>query len=183
MAGQLEPELLEDEVTRALDLGRQRAGLSVDEVVRALRPVLRMPDVEPTKSARHNWYDWRRRPQSVPAVALLAIAKLAGTSLDSLLESETVIREAEPQLARLQAELDGLHQILAEAGITESHEGRPRAAESEAESTHTVSGRLARLEHQLANLAQKQDYLARLVDSLVTADPDQKDRRADTAGT
>lgn len=179
MAGQLEPELLEEQVTHALDLGRQRAGLSVDEVVRRLRPLLRLPDVEPTKSPRHNWYDWRRRPQSIPAIALVAIAKLAGTSLDSLLESESVIREAEPQLARLQAELDELHQLLAEAGITQPREGRPEPSKS----PQTVNGRLASIEHQLANLAQKQDYLSRLVDSLVKGDSAETDRRVDTTGT
>jgi hypothetical protein len=46
-----------------------------------------MPPVPPDKGVRQNWYDWRQNPRSLPAVALVAAAKLAGLPIDSLLSA------------------------------------------------------------------------------------------------
>lgn len=101
----LRPEALEDEVARAMEVARKRAGLTVEAMARQLRPALRLPPVPPEKKAvRNNWYSWRRSPRAIPAVALVAAARLARTSVDTLL-SEAVAPSAEGRLARLEREL------------------------------------------------------------------------------
>jgi hypothetical protein len=50
---------------------------------------------------RQNWYDWRQNPRSLPAVALLAAAKLAGLSLDSLVSDSASLPDA--QATRLES--------------------------------------------------------------------------------
>jgi len=73
-----------------MERARTRAGLTVEAMVRRLRPALRMPPVPPGKGVRQNWYDWRQNPRSLPAVALVAAAKLAGLPIDSLLSDTQV---------------------------------------------------------------------------------------------
>ncbi len=101
----LRPETLEDQVARAMESARKRTGLTVEAMARRLRPALRLPAVPPEKKeVRNNWYAWRRSPRAIPAVALLAAARLAGTSIDALL-SEATEPSAEGRLARLEREL------------------------------------------------------------------------------
>jgi hypothetical protein len=101
----LRPELLEDQVARAMETARKRTGLTVETMARRLRPALRLPDVPPEKKeVRNNWYAWRRSPRSIPAVALLAAARLAGTSVDALL-TEAAEPSSEGRLARVEREL------------------------------------------------------------------------------
>lgn len=146
-----QPEEWEGLVVRALEVARRRAGLTVDEMVRRLRPVVRLPELTAGRAARHNWYDWRRRPHSIPAVALLAAAELAGVSVDRLLgkaASEVIPPEAakvgvarveslerrvailEAQVAQIRADLVVLRQqlgdiVLNKAGVGGTLRGRP----------------------------------------------------------
>src|SRR5690242_1307701 len=59
---ELRPDLLEDQVARAMEAARKRSGLTVEAMARRLRPALRLPDVPPEKQVRNNWYGWRRTP-------------------------------------------------------------------------------------------------------------------------
>jgi hypothetical protein len=126
----LRPDELDTQVVRALDLARRRAGLTVEDMVRRLRPALRLPDVPEEKSeVRNTWYAWKQRPRAVPAVALLAAAQLAGTTVDALL-LEYDKTEPEGRLARLErevAEQQGLIDQLRRAieRSAEPSRGRP----------------------------------------------------------
>lgn len=141
MATPLRPEELEQRVTRALEAARRRAGLTVDEMVRRLRPALRLPELEAGKVARHNWYDWRRRPHSVPAVALLAAAELAGVSIDRLMgkESPEVGDVGMARLAEFEQRLESVERAL--------RSGSPDSGAEEA-----LEYRLASVEAQIMDL-------------------------------
>ena len=115
----VDPDELEGRAAQALEVARRRAGLSVEEMVRSLRPALRLPDLEPGKAGRHNWYDWRRRPHSIPAVALLAAAQIAGLPLAVLLSESGA--PSQSQSGRLQS----LERQVAE--LTRRLEQRERA--------------------------------------------------------
>jgi hypothetical protein len=111
----LDPDLLERQVMNALETARRRAGLTAEEMARRLRPALRLSEVGPDKVARHNWYDWRRRPHSIPAVALVAAAELAGVSVDRLLgaggqpdEAVAGLADLRQRVAQLEARIEGL---------------------------------------------------------------------------
>lgn len=134
----LVPEVLEDQVARAMETARKRAGLTVEAMARQLRPALRLPDVPPEKKEiRNNWYAWRRNPRAIPAVALLAAARLAGQSVDQLL-SETAAPSSEGRLARLEREVAEqqrlIDRLLAERRIEAAEAaddlGRLRKAET-----------------------------------------------------
>ncbi len=108
------PDLLEGQVARAMETARRRSGLTVEAMARRLRPALRLPDVPPErKEVRNNWYAWRRNPRAIPAVALVAAAKLAGTSVDALL-SESAEPSAEGRLARLEREMAEQQRVIDE---------------------------------------------------------------------
>ena len=107
----LEPDLLEGQVARAMETARKRSGLTVEAMARRLRWPLRLPGVPPEKQVRNNWYAWRSSPRSIPAVALVAAARLAGTSVDALL-SEAVEPSAEGRLARLEREVAEQQRII-----------------------------------------------------------------------
>jgi hypothetical protein len=134
----LRPELLEDQVARAMEVARKRAGLTVETMARRLRPALRLPAVPPEKTeVRNNWYAWRRRPRAIPAVALLAAARLAGTSVDALL-SESTQPISEGRLARLEREvadqqrlINELRRAVDEGGVhpPDSRQGEAHLAE------------------------------------------------------
>jgi hypothetical protein len=110
----LRPEPLEDLVARAMETARKRAGLTVETMARRLRPALRLPDVPPDrKEIRNNWYAWRRNPRAIPAVALVAAARLAGTSVDGLL-AEPAPPSSEGRLARLEREVAEQQRIIDE---------------------------------------------------------------------
>lgn len=99
------PDQLDAQVVQALDVARRRSGLTVEALIRELRPALRLPAVPEEKSeVRNTWYAWRQRPRAIPAVALLAAAELAGTTVDALLLGAA---ESEPEgrLARLEREV------------------------------------------------------------------------------
>src|SRR5215467_29347 len=114
MPERVDPDDLERRAAQALEVARRRAGLSVEAMVRSLRPALRLPDLEPGKAGRHNWYDWRRRPHSIPAVALLAAAQIAGLPLDLLLSDSNApphaqsdrLESLERQVAELSRRLE-----------------------------------------------------------------------------
>jgi hypothetical protein len=124
-------DVVEDRVARAMETGRKRAGLTVEQMVRRLRPVLRLPEAEEDKRVGQTWYDWRHRPRSIPAVALVAAAEIARTSLDVLL-SETSQPSSEGRVARLErrvAELEQQRGTLASRGGHElAATSRPSAA-------------------------------------------------------
>ncbi len=86
--------------------------MTVDAMVRELRPALRLPEVS-DRPIRWTWYDWRRRPRSIPAVALLAAAELANTTVDTLL-SETIRPSSEGRLARMERELAEQQRLIDE---------------------------------------------------------------------
>jgi hypothetical protein len=86
--------------------------MTVDAIVRELRPALRLSEV-PDRPIRWTWYDWRKRPRSIPAVALLAAAELANTTVDALL-TETARPSSEGRLARLERELAEQQRVIDE---------------------------------------------------------------------
>jgi hypothetical protein len=113
MPVRVDPDDLERRAAEALEVARRRAGLSVEAMVRSLRPALRLPDLEPGKAGRHNWYDWRRRPHSIPAVALLAAAQIAGLPLDVLLsESDAPSHAQSGRLESLERQVAELSRRL-----------------------------------------------------------------------
>jgi hypothetical protein len=109
-AGTVRPEVVEDQVSRAMEVARRRAGLTTEEMARRLRPVLRLPDMPRHKQARSNWYGWRQNPRSIPAVALVAAARLAGTTVDALLSDATPVPAA-GRLTDLEREVAELRQL------------------------------------------------------------------------
>jgi hypothetical protein len=110
---ELPAEIVEAQVARAMEAARRRAGLTVEAMVRRLRPTLRLPDVPPEKrEVRNNWYAWRERPRSIPAVALVAAARLAGTSVDALLTETPPDLAPEGRLARLEREVAEQQRII-----------------------------------------------------------------------
>lgn len=110
LRGDLQPDVLEGRVARALEVARRRSGMTVDAIVRELRPALRLPEVS-DRPIRWTWYDWRKKPRSIPAVALLAAAELANTTVDALL-SETTRPSSEGRLARLERELAEQQRVI-----------------------------------------------------------------------
>jgi hypothetical protein len=109
----LQPEPLEAQVAGAMERARRRAGLTVEEMVRRLRPTVRLPDVPAEKKeVRNNWYSWRKRPGSIPAVALVAAAKLAGTSVDALLTESPPELAPDGRLARLEREVADQQRLI-----------------------------------------------------------------------
>src|SRR5215471_2840739 len=110
---ELGPDLLEDQVARAMETARKRSGLTVEAMARRLRPALRLPAVGAEKQVRNNWYGWRKAPGAIPAVALVAAARLAGTSVDALL-SESAEPATEGRLARLEREVAEQQRVIDE---------------------------------------------------------------------
>ncbi len=129
-AGTVRPEVVEDQVSRAMEVARRRAGLTTEEMARRLRPVLRLPDMPRHKQARSNWYGWRQNPRSIPAVALVAAARLAGTTVDALL-SDATPGPAAGRIAELEREVAELRQLAgqmqAALGEVRTHVGLPWA--------------------------------------------------------
>ncbi len=125
---ELHPEVVEDQVSRAMEMARRRAGLTAEEMARRLRPVLRLPEMPPDKEARSNWYGWRQNPRSIPAVALVSAARLAGTTVDALL-SEALPTPATSRIAELEREVEKLSgvvgQIQADLIEARTHVGLP----------------------------------------------------------
>lgn len=109
----LAPEAFEAQVARAMETARRRSGLTVTDMARRLRRPLRLPEVPPEKKdIRNTWYAWRQNPRSIPAVALLAAAALAGDSVDDLLQ-EVLQPSAEGRLAKLEREVAEQQQMIA----------------------------------------------------------------------
>ncbi len=124
----LRPEVVEDQVSRAMEVARRRAGLTAEEIARRLRPSLRLPEMPPGKQARSNWYGWRQNPRSIPAVALVSAARLAGTTVDALL-SDSSPGPAAGRVAELEREVAELRllvgQVQAALGEVRTHVGLP----------------------------------------------------------
>ena len=134
-AGPVRPEVVEDQVSRAMELARRRAGLTAEEMARRLRPVLRLPEMPPDRQARSNWYGWRQNPRSIPAVALVAAARVAGTTVDALL-SDAAPGPAASRIAELEREVASLRGLVGEMqaalGEVRKHVGLPWAPSEEA---------------------------------------------------
>ncbi len=132
-----------------MEMARRRTGLTAEEISRRLRPVLRLPEMPPGKEARSNWYGWRQNPRSVPAVALIAAARLAGTTVDALLSDVSAgpatsrIAELEQEIAKLSAVLGQVQADLIEA---RTHAGLPWTS-----STQADEGRAPEESHRTEN--------------------------------
>jgi len=167
MESQLDPDSLERRVMGALEAARRRAGLTVDEMVRRLRPALRLPEVGLGKAARHNWYDWRRRPHSIPAVALVAAAELAGVPVDRLLGADAQpdeARVAAASIADLQRRIKELESALKEREHPAVEQGAYLSQkEPSGGRFDALSARLSRLELRLDELGELVEELRREV--------------------
>lgn len=138
---------LEALVRAAMELAKDRTKLDADAWARRLRPVLRLPDATPEMKLRNNWYSWRSKPWTVPAVALLAAARVVELPLEELL-----------LLAA---------QKLAE-DRTNGSSGRGEAA---------PEGRLARLEREVAEQQRLIDELREEMDRRTARASGQDDQR------
>jgi hypothetical protein len=114
---------LERLVGAAMEVARERTGLDREAWARRLRPALHLPPPTPEQKLRNNWYAWRAKPWSIPAVALLAAGRVAEIPLDALVSA------AAQRLAEEEDQRQG---------------GQRVAMEPSAE------GRLARLEREVA---------------------------------
>ena len=132
----LRPEHLEDQVARAMEVARKRTGLTVEAMARRLRPALRLPDVPPEKKeVRNNWYAWRRSPRAIPAIALVAAARLARTTVDALL-SDSATPSSEGRLARLEREVAEQQRVIDQLREMIGHEAtRSRSVDQDRRSS------------------------------------------------
>jgi hypothetical protein len=140
---------LEALVSEAMEIARQRTGLTAEAWARRLRPALHLPDATPEMKVRNNWYSWRSKPWTVPAVALLAAARVAEVPLDEL-----VAAAAQSVTQRRQ-----------------DASGPPEPAEPSSE------GRLARLEREVAEQQRLIDELREEIDRRATRATGRDDRR------
>ena len=95
------PKALGETVRKALEVARERAGLNVDDMVQSLVGY----QARTTSGRRSTWYDWRRRPDTIGAVALMRAAEIAGTDLCGLLEEVTLSRGERGEVAQLRQEV------------------------------------------------------------------------------
>jgi hypothetical protein len=144
---------LERLVGAAMEIARERTGLTREDWVRRLRPALRLPDATPEMKLRNNWYAWRSKPWTVPAVLLLAAASAAGMTLEALLAAAAESLADAPQRTGFQRDL-------------------PAAPSAE--------GRLARLEREVAEQQRVIDELREEIDrrSAPASNRDEERRRA-----
>lgn len=143
---------LERLVGAAMEIARERSGLTREDWVRRLRPALRLPDAPPEMKLRNNWYAWRSKPWTVPAVLLLAAATAAGMTLEALMTAAAESLAGGSQHTGHQSELP----------------------------TPSAEGRLARLEREVAEQQRVIDELREEIDrrSAPASDRDEQRRRA-----
>jgi hypothetical protein len=140
---------LERLVLAAMEVARERTGLDREAWARRLRPALRLPAATPEQKVRNNWYAWRAKPWTVPAVALLAAGRVAGMPLESLIGAAA--------------------QRLAE---------EEQRADRQPEQVHpSAEGRLARLEREVAEQQRVIDELREELDRRSVREPAQDEQR------
>jgi hypothetical protein len=127
-------------------------------MVRSMRPALRLPDLEPGKAGRHNWYDWRRRPHSIPAVALLAAAQIAGLPLDALLSESGAPSNAQSgRLETLERQVAELSRRLEQRERSEQHARDLRRSGTDAEAVLVALDELQAVGRQLGRRWESAD--------------------------